>query len=213
MRKKTGIVLVVLGAVLLAAALLSALYNSSRDSRAGAKSDEILGELRGLIGEKASEHSAENEDETDFPTEDDAAAEVVPAAEREPAPISVNGHDCIGYIEIPSLELALPVLAEWNDEKLDVAPCRHFGSAATDDLVIAGHNFKRHFSYLSRLKGGENVTFTDTAGVTHYYTVTSVKPVSEENVDAVQNSGHDLVLYTCTFMGDIRTAVFCDRIK
>ena len=212
MRKKTGIVLVVLGAVLLVAALLSALYNSNRDRRAGERADEILDELRGHIVQRAVEYSAHTEAVTSV-TEEDTTAVTVPHEENEPAPIMVNGHDCIGFIEIPSLELVLPILSDWSDEKLDIAPCRHFGSAVTDDLVIAGHNFTRHLSYLSKLTGGEAVVFTDTAGVTYHYTVTAVKHISEENVDAVQNSGHDLVLYTCTFMGDIRTAVFCDRIK
>ena len=31
------------------------------------------------------------------------------------------------------------------------------------------------------------------------------------DVDAVKNSGYDLVLYTCTYGGKTRIVVFCDR--
>jgi len=30
-------------------------------------------------------------------------------------------------------------------------------------------------------------------------------------VEAVEHSGHDLVLYTCTYGGKTRIVVFCDR--
>lgn len=234
MRKKTGIMFVIMGAVLLAAALLSMLYNEHRDKRAGESSRVMLDELRLMIAERkdisvkgetfydtsATETEAASQAVTEEPQTENvpfeetaAAAPSAPVPIAEPAPIKINGHDCIGYLEIPSLSLSLPVMADWDYAKLDIAPCRHFGSAVNDDLVIAGHNFKRHFSYLTRLRGGESVIYTDTAGTAHYYTVTDVKHIHSDAVEAVKNSGHDLVLYTCTFIGDIRSAVFCDRAK
>lgn len=45
------------------------------------------------------------------------------------------------------------------------------------------------------------------------YTVSAVKTLSPTSVDEVQNSGYDLVLYTCTYGGATRVAVFCDRVE
>jgi len=230
MRKKAGILLVILGAVLLVAALLSVIYNEKRDERAGEDAKELLDELQVLIAERKNETYAADHDSDDLPKPeigaerfDSESSTDAPEADNtpiqnilqksDPDPINVNGHDCMGYIRIPSLSVMLPIMSECNDEKLDITPCRHFGTLYGNDLVIAGHNFKRHFGYITRLKGGESVTFTDTDGDVHYYTVTAVKRVNSTDVEAVQDSGHDLALYTCTFIGDIRSAVFCDRVE
>lgn len=32
--------------------------------------------------------------------------------------VEINGQECIGTLEIPSLGLKFPVISEWSDEKL-----------------------------------------------------------------------------------------------
>ena len=55
--------------------------------------------------------------------------------------VEINGQECIGTLEIPSLGLKFPVISEWSDEKLKKAPCRYSGSAYLNNLIIAGHNY------------------------------------------------------------------------
>ena len=50
-------------------------------------------------------------------------------------------------------------------------------------------------------------------GFENLYEVTGWDTLNPIEVDAVQNSGHDLVLYTCTYEGKTRVTVFCDRKK
>ena len=64
-------------------------------------------------------------------------------------------------------------------------------------------------SGLTKLKPGDSVSFCDAAGVVHHYAVEKVQYTDETNVDAVKDSGYPLVLYTCTFYGDLRSVVFC----
>ena len=52
--------------------------------------------------------------------------------------INVRGNDYIGIIEIPALNLELPIMSEFTYDKLKIAPCRYFGSIRTNDLVICG---------------------------------------------------------------------------
>mgnify|MGYP006053308989 CR=1 FL=1 len=96
-------------------------------------------------------------------------------------------------------------------EKLDIAPCRQFGSIQTDDLVIAGHNYRRHFKYLYKLEAGDSVYLTNAAGTVIEYVVAKNRTLKATEVDTVQNSEYDLVLYTCTYTGTERVAVFCER--
>ena len=45
------------------------------------------------------------------------------------------------------------------------------------------------------------------------YAVSKCETLQPTEVDAVQNSGYDLVLYTCTLGGRTRVTVFCDRVE
>ncbi len=80
-------------------------------------------------------------------------------------------------------------------------------------MVIAGHNYTSHFGRLDNLTIGDSVIFIDAVGEINSYSVEKLDTVEGENVEAVQNSGYDLVLYTCTLSGKERTAVYCNRIN
>ena len=117
----------------------------------------------------------------------------------------------MGYVEIPTLWVKLPVMADWNYNRLEIAPCRQFGSSRTDDLVIVAHNYRSHFGGLKDLKEGDSVIFTDMEGIINTYSVAKIETLKPTDVDTVQNSDYDLVLYTCTYGGQTRVAVFCNR--
>ena len=123
----------------------------------------------------------------------------------------IDDREYIGVLSIPALGLELPVISAWDYPGLRVAPCRYTGSAYTDDLVIAAHNYGTHFGRLKDLSPGDAVTFTDMEGVVNAYQVESIQTLSPDDVDAVQNSGYPLVLYTCTPGGQTRVTVFCTR--
>lgn len=125
--------------------------------------------------------------------------------------VQIDGYDYIGTLTIPALELELPVMAEWDYDRLLIAPCRQFGTTQTNDLVIAAHNYTRHFGLLYELSPGDAVIFTAPDGAGIDYVVAEVRTLAPDEVEAVQNSGHALTLYTCTSGGVARTAVFCDR--
>lgn len=125
--------------------------------------------------------------------------------------VEIAGYSYVGYLTIPALKLQLPVIDDWSYKKLKVAPCRQSGAAQTDDLVIAAHNYKRHFGLLSKLKSGDSVTFTEMDGTENTYTLAKVEVLEPTQADVVLNSDHDLVLYTCTYGGATRVVAFCDR--
>ena len=124
----------------------------------------------------------------------------------------LDGYDYIGVISIPAIDIKLPVMSNWSYPKLKISPCREFGSSRTDDLVIAAHNYESHFGKLGSVSVGDNVIFTDMDGVENHYIVQKTDILQPTDVDAVEHSGYDLVLYTCTYGGKTRITVFCDRI-
>ena len=204
MRNKAGIVFIALGAVLILSALLLLLYNRHEAALAGKEAEILLSDVEAAIGGQTS---------PDGPTDATEETETEPTLSPELPVLHLNGYDYVGYVEIPALELKLPVMATWDYELLQVAPCRQFGSSRTDDLVIAAHNYVTHFGYLKKLVPGDTVTFTDMDGIVNTYAVEKTETLDPTSVDAVKNSGCDLVLYTCTIGGKTRVCVFCNRVS
>lgn len=99
---------------------------------------------------------------------------------------AAGGAACIGTLEIPSLDLTLPVMSEWSYPLLKLAPCRYAGSAYQGNLVIAAHNYKTHFRKIRTLSEGSEVRFTDAAGNVFVYHVAVV-----EALDSAECGGHD----------------------
>ena len=187
MPKKSGVILISLGAVLILAALLLFLHNRSEDRRAGQEAESLLEDVRSSM-----------------------AANADPEPQEEPAEEII--YDYAGVIVIPDLSLELPVIDQWSYARLKVAPCRQSGAAADGDLVIAAHNYKSHFGYLDRLEPGASVIFTDMEGTVYRYAVEEIRqlaPEDAEDVSSVFSSEYPLVLYTCTPGGKARVAVFC----
>ncbi len=181
-----------MGAALLLTALLLLWYNHREDADAGEASRTLMEDIELSIAEGSAE---ESDSEDGLPV------------------VWIDGYDYIGYLEIPSIDRTLPVMAEWDYQRLRLSPCRQFGSVETNDLVIAAHNYDSHFGRLKELAEGAEVVFTDMEGTITRYAVTQSSILQPDEVDAVQNSGHDLVLYTCTKGGKTRVTVFCDRVQ
>jgi len=203
MPKKAGILLTTVGAVLIISALLLFFYNRYEDNSAGQEAEILLEEIVSAI-EPTEPSTAPTE------TEGMTEEETLPADLPE---VEIDGYAYVGYVSIPALELELPVMSEWDYARLKIAPCRQFGSSRTDDLVIAAHNYTKHFGKLTIVEVGTDVFFTDMDGIENHYTVQRVSTLAPEDVDAVLNSGYDLVLYTCTLGGATRVVVFCERIE
>ena len=209
MPKKTGIAIVTAGAVLILSALLLLLYNRYEDANAGQEAESLLASVEAAISAQAMDTTAAT-----APNRPDASEVPAPTPlDPEMPVVMLDGYEYVGYVEIPTLGLKLPVMSEWDYTRLKVAPCRQFGSSRTDDLVIAAHNYESHFGHLKDLSVGDTVTFTDMDGIVNTYCVEKIETLNPSEVDAVQNSGYDLVLYTCTKGGRTRVTVFCNRIK
>ena len=120
--------------------------------------------------------------------------------------------DYLGYLSIPALELELPVLAQWDYDKLKLAPCRFTGSVWEDDLVVMAHNYDHHFGKLSSLSFGDAVYFTDSQGLSLHYQVAATDVLSPTAVTEVTDNAYDLTLFTCTYGGKHRIVVYCEKV-
>lgn len=123
----------------------------------------------------------------------------------------IDGYRYIGVLYVPSLQLELPVMEEWDYDRLKIAPCRYFGSAYLDNMVIVAHNYPAHFSSLKWVPDGTEIIFTDMDGNEFHYAVSSVETLQPEQTADMIDSGYALTLFTCNTGGQTRCTIRCDR--
>lgn len=188
----------VLGAVLVLAALSLFLWNQRENNEAGTSAEKILLQV---IEQIETPGAGQEVEEPSYPDPYDPTM----------TEVEIDGYAYVGYLSIPSLELELPVMSEWDYTRLKIAPCRYAGSTKTDDLVICAHNYTRHFGPIRNLTPGDTVTFTDMDSVVWQYQVTVVDILAPTDVEDMTAGGYDLTLFTCTYGGASRVTVRCER--
>lgn len=203
-RKGTG--LTAAGLLLMAAALFLTAHHIWQARRAGRSAEEAA---RQLLLQSAGLQSAVREGNR--PEIAPNAPAKLPDPERGMPTAEVDGSRYIGMLDIPVLELSLPVMDTWSEAKLKLAPCRYRGSAYRDDLIIAAHNYRRHFGSLKDLKVGDEVVFTDVEGNAFFYSVEETETLDGSEVEEMGRGDWALTLFTCTLGGKSRVTVRCER--
>lgn len=204
MRVKIGRICILTGALLLLGALLLYSHNRAEDNRAGQAAAAVLPRLVEQIPEQ--------------PSDEVLAERLVPLELKAPEMLEmteavIDGDAYIGYLTLPGLEQALPVLSGWDYDLLQKAPCRYFGSTKSDDLVLMAHNYDRHFGRLNQLVPGDSVCFTDMDGIVTVYQVVGRDILEPTAIEEMTNGTSDLTLFTCTYGGKNRVTVYCDSVS
>lgn len=201
MKRKLGTALMVLGVILLAGAAGLLLWNQLEADRAAAASAELLPKVNAAIMEYAT-------------TEKPGSPDMLPLKNEPEQPVmktvEIDGHSYIGCLTIPRLGLELPVMSEWSNANLKIAPCRFTGTTMEENMVLVAHNYKKHFGPIRRLKPGDQVIFVDMENVTTVYEVAATDAVRPTAVEEVTAGAYDLALVTCTYGGNTRLVVYCD---
>lgn len=192
MRAKLGIALMLAGVLMLAGSVGLLVHNTQEQTRANESVSALMPQIVEVIRRAPQTPIHET-------------------ARRAMKTTEIDGNEYIGFLGIPALSLELPVMADWSDAKLKLAPCRYTGDLHTDDLVIMAHNYRLHFGRLSELREGDTITFTDLDAVTTEYRVAALDVLAETDIEAMSSGEYALTLFTCTYSGKDRVTVRCDR--
>lgn len=190
-RQRIGTLCVILGSLCITAAAILLGLNLREEHRAAATTQRLLPAVAQRI-------------------EQSPAAATGLAGE---ATVLLDKEEYLGILSLPALGLELPVQARWDMESLRQSPCRYAGTLAGSDLVIAAHNYRRHFAALHTLQVGDAVLFTDAAGENHRYTVSSIETLHATAVAEMLAGEWDLTLFTCNYDGTARVTVRCERTE
>ena len=196
-RKIIGSLLVSVGLVLIVCAGGMAFFNERQDSLAGQNAEILLNQLNQEI-----EHSVE---QSIYET---ARPEKLPMGEM--LQTTLQGYDLVGSIRFPTLGVELPVLNTWDYDLLQIAPGRYSGSIEDRNLILLGHNYKRHFGPLHRLAVGDVVEFIGVDGVRYLYQVAATEVLDGTELERLTSSDYALTIFTCTNGGYSRFVVRCN---
>lgn len=147
---KRGTLCTILGLLLILASILLTAYNLRRDAAAGSSARLALERLTHDLPQQGNLSQPLTVEGTEEPfVPEYVLSPEIPMPERE-----IDGQTYIGVLDIPALELSLPIISEWSYAGLQIAPCRYAGSVYLENLVIAGHNYRtrpsRSFSWATR---------------------------------------------------------------
>lgn len=126
--------------------------------------------------------------------------------------VTYMGFDMIGSIYIPSVGLYLPVLNEWDEESLKAAPCRYQGSIAEGNMIIMGHNYRKHFRPLHDVKEGAEVIFENVLNKQYKFRVAEIKYLHRTQGELLP-SKYPLSVFTCTPGGLERIILRCEMVE
>ena len=193
---KRGAFWIHLGLLLIAAALFLSAYNEMESHEARNSAQQVIAQMCQTLPT-----------ETVAETEAPAVPEYLLDAEREMPVQTINGRDYIGVLTIPSLELELPVLSQWDYPALKVAPCRYSGSLYQDNLIICAHNHASHCGKRKSLRVGDTAIFTDMDENVVRFQLAAQETIQPEDLEAMEAGDWDLTLFTCTVGGQSRVTV------
>lgn len=202
MKNRRGLILISLGVLLFLGAAGLAAYNFWDEVRTEIALAGVMEEISRQIPEPG----------TSEPPAGDFIPDYVLAPDIEMPTVKVDGHEYVGYLTIPALELTLPVMSEWSLEELKAGPCRYYGSAYKDNLVICAHNYVHQFGPLGNLRPDDLVQFVDVDGNSFEYVVVELYEIDQYDIREMLYGGYDLSLFTCNFSGQLRTTVRCERV-
>ncbi len=195
-RIRSGRILSGVGILLLFCAFGLLVYNLYDSERAQRASEEIAGQIE--------EYREEQGDDL-YQNRYDPDAEM--------PEVIIDGVAYIGTLQVPSLGLDLPVISSWSYDYLKLAPCRYTGSIYSNDMVIAAHNYSRHFGEVRWLEVGSEIIFIDMNNNTFYYEIVESEILEPTQVEEMENSPYDLTLFTCVTGGQARHAIRCNRVE
>ena len=189
-KKKLGLLLIIMGIMLIAAALSLNYYNYFHEKQSNKRMEAVLSDLKTQI----SDSSEDSDSSSPFDIFDDSRSTDSEIDDPD-KDIVLDGNSYIGLISFPTLGQEFPVTR---------------GRRVDNDLIICAHNYTGFFDKLDKLSSGDQVIFTDVYGREFNYTVTNSELLSGwDSPSLIKGGGSDwdLTLFTCTWSGYSRVTV------
>lgn len=189
-----GLFFKILGLILIAGSLSLHAVNLNIEKKRGSAAADVLEQLAPALNvDKSSEPSA-------------AKTKGLPL-------VTIGDYSYCGVVEIPDLDLKLPVIQGFTMDKMEIAPCCYTGSPYDDHFVICAHNSMTHFGKLPQLAEGAEIIFRDFDHQRWTYRLAEAGVYPDTAIAEIKSDQWDFTLFTCTYAGIARYAVRCSLVK
>ncbi len=173
---KASTITLLLGVLLLTAAIGLLIVTQMRQKQAAYDSKELVTQLRTMMPEVHDE------------VPDDRVNTLMPA-------MAVDGISFCGIIELPIYNTELPIRESWDKTAALYVPCKYLGSLYDGSLIIGGSEKHGQFDFMQQITKGDCVYITDMVGGKYSYSVSVVKKSSNVSTDYLKSIDADLVLF------------------
>jgi len=197
--KRLPVFIILSGALCLLIAGVIILHNMQESVSAGNASSDAAEYVIDRINEQA---TSEADDET-------PSKEPVTGMKT----VEYNGYSYMGVLNIPSINLTLPVISSYDFSYLTVSPCLYYGDPADNNAIICAHNYRSHFGPVRRLPTGTYIFLSTVSGGNYQYIVESIELIGSGDAGVLINDNPGLTLFTCTTGGAARYAIRCSLVN
>ena len=174
--KRTKKLVILLGALLLVAAVGLFLFQQVGAVQASKRAEALLDALYAALPEISQG------------TPDDRIDVTMPVLE-------VEGINFAAILEVPMFDCKLPVSSPWSEKKLRSYPCRFYGSLYDGTLIIGGSDQKGQLDFLEQIDIGHKVMVTDMTGARYSYAVYRVDRAGHADAEVLMKEASSLVLF------------------
>lgn len=204
--RKRSIILLIVGIIMVLGAGFLSVHNVNIENRAYAGAEQTEKAIAEIIPVRENPVVKFNPEIIKKSVGVSAAA--IDAENEEPEQtVTIDGIKYLGIIDLPTARIKLPVCAEFSYDNMAVSPCRWVGRVSDNNMIICGHNYRRHFGRLDNLKTGDKATFTDVDGFVYDYKVVGTEIINGSDPRSMVSGDWDLTLFTCTLDGSRRITV------
>ncbi len=116
--------------------------------------------------------------------------------QEEIKPIIVDDLKYVGVLEIPSINLKLPVLDSCTKENLNKGICLY---QQADTIIIGGHNSRNFFNKIYKLEPGDKAYYYNTNSIKREFKMVNSEKIKENEIEKLTNNKYSMILFTCTF--------------
>lgn len=201
MLKHVGNIAIFCGTLLIMCAAFLTGYNIYEGKQAEKIAEELANQLQTYLVQY-------HEQDTDISLEDASIGQNL---------CVIDDTSYIGILDIPALQLTLPVCAEFSYANLKKSPCIYQGNLTTNNMVIAGHNYERHFGQLKYLNQQDQIILHSINDVDRLYYVLDNTVYDKYAIDDLLKNDEpnhwDLTLFTCTLGGENRYIIRCKLVN
>lgn len=99
----------------------------------------------------------------------------------------------MGVLQIPALDLQLPVFSTYSQQGMEQAPCLYMNDSG--HMILCAHNADCHFGRI------------DTSRFRYEYRVEKIEILRPDEVERMTDTSYALTLFTCTPYGQARITV------